>query len=75
MASTMIGGSYYCPKLDLEDGQGGKEEAHGQVMGASCSRKSIASRENLVHSGNFREFGMVEMQKVGKRCQEMESER
>ena len=74
MTSAMIGRSYYCPKLDLEDGQGRKEEACGQVMGASCSRKSTASRENLVHSGNFREFGMVEMQKVGKRCQEMESE-
>ena len=32
-----------------------------------------ASRENLAHSGNFREFSMVERQQVGKRVQETET--
>lgn len=51
------------PKLDPE---GGREEACSQVMGTSCSCKGMASRDNLAHSGNFRELSMVERQQGEK---------
>lgn len=61
------------PELDFEDREGRKKKACGQVMGASGLHKVTASRENLAHSGNFREFSMVAMQQVGKRVQETET--
>lgn len=57
--------SWKSSQLDLEDGEGEKEEARGQIVGAFCLCKGMVSQESLAHSGNFRAFSREEMKKVG----------
>lgn len=61
------------PELGFEDREGGNKKVCDQVMRASGLHKVTASRENLAHSRNFREFSMVEIQQVGKRIRETET--